>query len=253
MDEMPSRVAARRQLQKAQRAAIINGAGQGGSHLLLLLRWTVLYGRLQLALVGGSLAASVLLLFAGSYLQFTSSSSSSLSSKTSSSASELPHPHHPQQLNTTSLISSLLAIDLEAFRARRALFNKAEEEEEEDFAESSSVLIFVGATSATVELLLLVAILLEHFKGSLAISLLLGGSYLWYVVTSWSSTTSTLNSAASAASATFQLALLLASLLYTATIKVKVRLADRVLLLQQKSVDKDEMRLEEMRRRRNNA
>ncbi|MDN5249736.1 MAG: hypothetical protein QWI73_06600 [Alphaproteobacteria bacterium] len=250
MDEMPSRVAARRQLQKAQRAAIINGAGQGGSHLLLLLRWTVLYGRLQLALVGGSLAASVLLIFAGSYLQFTSSSSSSsLSSKTSSSASEL---HHPQQLNTTSLISGLLAIDLEAFRARRALFNKAGEEEEEDFAESSSVLIFVGATSATVELLLLLAILLEHFKGSLAISLLLGGGYLWYVVTSWSSTTSTLNSAASAASATFQLALLLASLLYTATIKVKVRLADRVLLLQQKSVDKDEMRLEEMRRRRRN-
>ena len=247
---MPSRVAARRQLQKAQRAAIINGAGQGGSHLLLLLRWTVLYGRLQLALVGGSLAASVLLLFAGSYLQFTSSSSSSLSSKTSSSASEL---HHPQQLNTTSLISGLLAIDLEAFRARRALFNKAGEEEEEDFAESSSVLIFVGATSATVELLLLLAILLEHFKGSLAISLLLGGSYLWYMVTSWSTLTSTSNSAASAASATFQLALLLASLLYTATIKVKVRLADRVLLLQQKSVDKDEMRLEEMRRRRNNA
>lgn len=248
MDEMPSRVAARRQLLKAQRAAIINGAGQGGSHLLLL-RWTVLYGRLQLALVGGSLAASVLLLFAGSYLQFTSSSSS-LSSKTSSSMSEL-HPHHPQQLNSTSLISSLLAIDLEAFRARRALFNKAEEEEE-DFAESSSVLIFVGATSATVELLLLLAILLEHFKGSLAISLLLGGSYLWYVVTSWSSTTSTSNSAASAASATFQLILLLATLLYTATIKVKVRLADRVLLLQQKSVDKDEMRLEEMRRRRRN-
>ncbi len=249
MDEMPSRVAARRQLLKAQRAAIINGAGQGGSHLLLLLRWTVLYGRLQLALVGGCLVASVLLLFAGSYLQFTSSSSSSSLSSKTSSASEL---HHPQQLNTTSLISGLLAIDLEAFRARRALFNKAKEE---DLAESSSVLIFVGATSATVELLLLLAILLEHFKGSLAISLLLGGSYLWYMVISWSSTTSTSNSAASAASATFQLTLLLASLLYTATIKVKVRLADRVLLLQNKNGggDKDEMRLEEMRRRRNNA
>ncbi len=223
---MPSRIAARQELQRAQRAAIIAKPPS------LPLRLTVLCGRLQLALVVGSLAASLALTISGIYLQF----------RTWRAVDELHHhqPHH-HQFNSTLLISRLVNIDLQAFHARLAAALGSRDADLE--RHSGAILLFVGATSAVLELLLLVAVMLEQLKASLMICLLLAASLLHHQLSSTDDDQSLGSTAASVASTTFQLAFLVACLLFAAAIRVKVSLADRLLLKSRQEEIKMERRL----------
>lgn len=208
MSLLPSRIAAQEHADAVQRAAIIANSKPGS-----LIATSVLFGRLHLGLVAGALICSVGLLFFGSYLQFISSTSTISS----------PQSHH--QLNSTTFLSRFLAIDVQPFKS--LLFPKDSFPQDRDDVESS-VLIFVGAVSASVELLLLLAILLEHFKASLMISLAIVGSFIFHC---FSSSSSNEEGVFKLASMTFQLIFVTFCLLFTVTLKVKAKVANRLLLL----------------------